>query len=116
MTIHNDVEKFIAIRPVLYRFLKELRLRRKISPLGSSGYDVEIVLSKISDGEVENMKVRCANASNIKIGDIESMFGMLLEIDDISGHQLEGVSYRISEQENNTFSFDCSDFHVDLLS
>jgi len=116
MTIHNDIEEFIAIRPALYCFLKELRFKRNISFHGCSGFDIEIVLSKAIDREVEDMKVRCTNASNIKIGDIESMFGILLDIEDISDRQLEKVSYRISDQEDNTFSFDCSDFYVDFLS
>lgn len=116
MTIHNDIEKFIGVKPAFYRFLKAISFVRDVSTQGCTGYDIEIVLSKISDGKTEDMKVRCINAADIKIGKIESMFGMLLDIEDVGSSQLEGISYLISEQENNTFSFGCSEFYVEIMS
>lgn len=115
MKIHNDIEGFVKINPVLYRFLKAISFSRQVGVQGCTRYNVEIVLSKISGDEFEDIRVRCINAVDIKIGEIESMFGMWLGIEDIGSGQIEGVSYQISERENNTFSFACSDFFVDLI-
>lgn len=115
MKIHNDIEEFVKVNPVLYRFLKGISFSRQIGVQGCTGYSVEIVLSKISGDDFEDIRIRCINAVDIKIGEIESMFGMWVGIEDIGFSQLEGVSYRVSERENNTFSFACSDFFVDLI-
>jgi hypothetical protein len=74
------------------------------------------VLTKISGNATESLSFKFVNAIGIKLGEIESMFGMLLDIEDVTGDQIEGVSYRVSEQENNAFSFGCSDFFVELVS
>jgi len=75
--------------------------------------DVDIILSKISENTVEDLRVRCINAFDIKIGDIESMFGFYVEIEDIRSRQLEqleGGTYRVVEQEEGAFSFYCDEF------
>jgi hypothetical protein len=115
MIIHNDIEAFVAVKPASYRFLKAIGFVRTISIEGCTGYNIEITLSKIADGKIQDMKVQCVNAVDIKVGNIESMHGMQLEIEDVAKNQLEGISYLISEQENSTFSFSCSEFYIDLL-
>lgn len=115
MTIHNDIDQFIGLKPALYQFLKTVHFTREINLQGCLNYDVEIILSKIANGKIEDLKVRCTNVVDIKIGEIDSMFGMLLDIEDVSNDHHEGISYRISEQENNTFSFSCGDFYVELI-
>ena len=50
----------------------------------------------------------------IKLGNIENLLGMQLEIEDIRSWQNEGVSYRVLENENNAFSFNCKEFYVEL--
>ncbi len=116
MIIHNDIEKVNAIKPNLYRFLKKIGFSRSVDEQGCTRYDVEMIVSNIRDNGVSDLKMRCLGATSISIGNIESMAGMLLDIEDISTYQLEGVRYRITEQEENTFSFDCSDFYIELIA
>lgn len=114
--IYNDINEFVNLKPAHYRFLRAINFTRNISTEGCSKYDVEIIVSKLSGDKVENLRLRCMNALEIKIGDIESMSGLHLEIEDIKNCQLEEVSYRITEQEGNSFSFNCSEFYVELLN
>ncbi|HED34661.1 MAG TPA: hypothetical protein ENJ08_10690 [Gammaproteobacteria bacterium] len=64
MTVHNDIEKFIELSPVTYRFLKSINVVRDISGTGSTNYDVEIVLGKLlENGSVDYLKLFCINAT-----------------------------------------------------
>lgn len=115
MIIKNDIEKFRSIKPSTFRFLKAISLVRDVGAYGSTAYKIEIILCRMAGDVVEDLKVIFTGAVDIKINQIESLFGMFLTIEDIRGRQLEGVSYHVCEEENNTFSFDCSDFHVEVL-
>jgi len=114
--IYNNINQFVSLKPAYYRFLKAIHFTRNISAEGCSRYDVEIIVGKLSGDQVEDLRLRCTNALEIKIGDIESMSGLRLEIEDIKNRQLEGVSYRITEQEEDSFSFNCSEFYVELMN
>ncbi|MDO3623199.1 hypothetical protein [Ralstonia pseudosolanacearum] len=112
MIIHNDIEKFIDLNPSSYRFLKAISFARSITEEECSCYDVEIVLCKISHGKVEDLTIRCVDALDVRVGGIEGMFGMQLEIEDISSWQNEGANFKVSEHENNAISFNCREFYV----
>jgi hypothetical protein len=116
MIVYNDIEEFISLKPAHYRFLKTINLTRTISKEGCGRFDVDIILSKVSENTVEDLRVRCINSFDIKIGDIESMFGFHIEIEDIRSRQLEGGKYRIVEQEENAFSFYCDEFFAELIN
>lgn len=115
MKIHNDIDKFIGAKPAQYPFLKTISFSRSVDCRGATAYEIEIVLTKIFGCRTEDLKAKFSNAVDIKIGEVESMFGMLLDIEDVIGNQIEGVAYRVSELENNTFSFACSDFFVEVM-
>lgn len=113
MIIRNDVEKFIGLRPSTYRFLKSISLSRSVSAEECSRYDVEIVLRKISSAKTEDLVIRCLDAIDVRIGEIEGMFGMQIEIEDVSHWQNEGVNFKIYERENSAISFGCREFFVE---
>lgn len=116
MMVHNDIAAFIGLKPVTYRFLKSISLSRNISHEGCTNYDLELVLGKLLDGDgIEYLKVFSTGVTEINIGEIGGMFGLLVNIEDIRDRQLEGISFRISEQENNAFSFNCANFYASLI-
>ncbi len=113
--IYNDIEEFIALKPRYYRFLKAINFSRNISEDNCSLYEVELVLSKPVDGGFKGLRVRCMNASDIKIGNVEGMPGLLIDIEDVSNRQLEGVAYKVTELEESAFSFCCEEFFAELV-
>ncbi len=115
MIIYNDIEKFAVLKPRYYRFLKTININREISNDECSKYDVELVLSKCTNEYDKDLRVRCINAFDIKIGCIEGMLGLLIDIENVSSKQLEGGGYRVVEQEENAFSFYCEEFFVELI-
>lgn len=114
MIIHNDVNKYIALQPRYYRFLKALIINRKIDTDEYTKYDIELILCKSSSNENEYIKIRCINSFDIKVGNIEGMLGLLVDIEDIKHRQLEGARYKIVEQEEGAFSFYCEDFFAEI--
>ena len=43
---------------------------------------------------------------------IDNLFRVYISILDISNRQMEGIHYRVSEEENNLFSFLCKDIEI----
>lgn len=116
MIIRNNIKELSSIHSASYCFLKQICLEREVAPEGMTSYQVKIVLSRILGNEMDDMTIICGGAFNIKIGDINGMFGMLLDIEDIKLHQIEGAAYRVTEQENNAFSLLCNEFQVELAN
>lgn len=115
MSTYNDIQGFISMKPAYYRFLKTLNLTRNITNKGCSRFDVVIVISKISGDEVEDLHLRFLNAFDIRIGNIDSVSGLQIDIEDTRSHQIEGGFYRVNDLEENTFSFYCEEFLIERM-
>jgi hypothetical protein len=112
--IHNNVDEFIALQPRNYYALKNISFTRDLSAEKCSRYDVELILSKLLKGE-DDLRVRFKNAFDIKLGCIEGVPGLFIEIEDVSDRQLEGGTYRVVEQEEKAFSFYCEEFIAEFI-
>lgn len=55
------------------------------------------------------------NVKDLKIKDLDGLFKTVLSITDISSYQMEGINYRIVEDENSLFSFECKNFDFSVL-
>ena len=113
--IYNDIEEYIELKPRYYKFLKSINFSRQFSQSKSCGYNVELILSKSSYDNNNYLKIQCVNATNIKLGNIEGMLGLLVNIEDVKGNQLEGCNYLIVEEEEEAFSFYCEEFFVETF-
>jgi hypothetical protein len=112
MIIKNDVAKFEEIRRSDYSYLKAISFVRDFDE--SPAYRGEIVLASL--GENGEMRIEFMAASEVKIGNITHMHGILVEIEDVSSWHWEDVSFRIRDVEEDSFSFLCSDFSVEIAN
>jgi len=112
--VFNNINAFIALEPRHYKFLKTINLTRNISQESCSKYDVELILSQLTSSEHE-LHIRFANVFDIQIGHLEGLFGLFIDIEDVSDMQLEDGKYRVVEQEEQAFSFYCKDFFAELV-
>ncbi len=95
-----------------YKFLKEIQLEAdQIAQLNGS-YDVKIVLETVDKDGTAELVARFFGAVEIKIGNLRNGRCILLNIEDVSGNQLEGINYRVSDEEGDVFSFCCRDISV----
>jgi hypothetical protein len=110
MIINSNIKNFLTLTPQEYCFLKSMSIDRKISDEVYHKYDIELVLSKRPSSGSGDLRIKCTNAFDIKINNIEGLPGLLVEIKDVSANQIEGARFRVIEQEENAFSFYCSEF------
>ena len=99
-----------------YGYIETIDLTRETG-IGSDGkYDILIILTKqIHVSECDKIKITFWNCSQIKMGDIDGFLSPTFTIEDITSRQLEKLNYKISEIENSTFSFLCSDFEFEII-
>ena len=76
---------------------------------------MELILSKPSGDGFNDLRIRCMNLSDINIGHIEGMFGLLVDIENVRSRQLESAVYKVTELEENAFSFYCEEFFFELI-
>lgn len=112
MIINNDVEVFSNAKIVDYQYIKSLNINRIFVDGSALNYEVELTLSALKDGRALDLKAHFIGVVDIQIGNISGMFCTLLEIEDISTWQLEGVSYQVFDSENDAFSFKCAEFNI----
>lgn len=95
-----------------FGYLEGININREISDGESSEYSVELKLcSSPSMWLKEQLVIQFFGVRNLKLGNIEGLYKLFVEIELIKDHQLENLNYRVVESENNTFSFQCSDFN-----
>ncbi len=111
----QKINDFIAFNSRYFKFLKSISLTRDVSPESCSRYDIEIVLCKL-DGNDQQLRIKFKSAFDIKLNRLEGLSGLLVDIEDVSGMQLEGGKYRVVEQEERIFSFYCEDFFTELIT
>lgn len=115
MKIEDDIQAFGAFQHSQFRFLKSVSFSRDVGPNGSSNYEVEVVLSRGAVAHEQDLRLRCTGATDVKLGDINGMHAILLSIRDINSRQLEGIRFRVVEGENDSFSFNCASFSLELI-
>lgn len=115
MKIINDVQAFDSFQHSAFKYLKSVSFSRNVVPNGSSDYDAEIVLSRGTEDDAQDLRVCCFGAVDIRVGDINGTHAILIGIQDISARQLEGINFRVVENENESFSLSCGSFHVELI-
>ena len=88
--IKNDIEAFIALKPVNFRFLKSLSLNKHINSQAHllnrltltpgclerysrydftlERYSIEIIAASITDEKIQNLRIECLEVFNLKRG------------------------------------------------
>jgi hypothetical protein len=115
MTNYHNVNQFLNLRPEKYGFLLAMTFERHLTDSRCSLYLLDMLLCDLEKPSSEKLHLKFYDVVDVNIRNIESMAGILLAIEDVSDRQLEGVKYRVSDQENEIVSFFCSQFSADLI-
>lgn len=115
--IHNDIEAFLALKPISFRFLKSLSFKREIGDNACGRYEVEIIAASFSEEKTQDLRLIGTGAFGIKLEDIEGGYGGLwIEIQDIRSHHIDRAKYRIFDCEHGSlFSFYSKSFTAELI-
>jgi len=92
-----------------FKYLQSISLHKDNYDDGSSEYVVHITLSTYQSCN-KKLEIKFSGVRNFKMGEIDGLFALFIDIADISKDQLENISYKVKEDENDLFSFYCKSF------
>jgi len=85
-------------------YLKSFCLSRKCN-------EFSLTISLFEGGvDRESLLIKFINIKDLKIGDLNNVFNLLINIKDISDRQMERIKYKVTEDEYDSFSFYCEAF------
>lgn len=97
----------------IYKYINEFLISREFNGDECSRYDLTIVLKDFPCWEEsEKLTINFLGIKDLKLNDIENLFQVCFNINDISEWQLEKLKYSVKENENNMFSFMCNDIKI----
>lgn len=62
--------------------------------------------------KVKSVEIEFIGVHELVLENFENLLKVTIDIIDISSFQLEGIKYKVSECENNLFSFMCNDILI----
>ena len=68
------------------------------------------------DKSNSEFKIKFTDVKDLKLGRMNNICTLLLDIYDISSHQMEDINFRVTEEEENLFSFYCKSFAFEVIS
>ncbi len=97
----------------IYKYINEFLVSREFNGDKCSRYDLTIVLKDFPCWEEsEKLTINFLGIKDLKLNNIENLFQVCFNINDISEWQLEKLKYSVKENENNMFSFMCNDIKI----
>ncbi len=99
-----------------FGYLQSINLSRDFNENGCSDYSLNIVLCSYPSYEGnQKLLLSFLGVRDFKIGDLDGLVKNFINITDISDQQMEGIKYRVKEDENGLFSFYCKSFGYETL-
>ena len=100
-----------------FAFLKSINLSRDFNENGCSDYTLNIVLCDYPYYEGnQKLLLSFLGVRNFKTCELDGLVRHFINITDVSDHQMEGIKYKVREDENDLFSFYCKTFEFEILS
>ncbi|MCT4596535.1 MAG: hypothetical protein N4A50_01480 [Vallitalea sp.] len=114
--IKNSLVDFYNVQKK-FGYIYSINLKRDIDANGCSEYMLDIILCDYPNYEgCPKLLLHFLEVRDFKLGNIEGMFKLLIHITDISERQMEGIKYKVQEEENTSFSFYCNAFEYKILN
>ena len=97
-----------------FGYLKSVNISREIDNIGCTDYQMVMFLCNFPYYEGDSMmKLKFKGVKDLKLSELDGLVKLLISIKDLSTDQMEGVGYKIKEDENNLFSFFCEKFEYE---
>lgn len=105
------IQHYYSLNPIQFGFLESLNLYREIVSEGCSDYLLEIKMRTFPENpDTHKLHLSFLGVRNLRLGNLEGLTNLFIEIRSIHEHQLEDLEYKVVESENEAFSFYCKDF------
>ena len=108
-----DKIEYIYDKQKDYGYIKSIEIHREIDKEECSKFNVKVALVKFPCQDADDLfEITFERVSNLKIGDIENLFKVFMQITFIGDYQREDENYIVTESENDLFSFSCKNISV----
>ena len=107
MSTKNDIiTSYYSLKPSQYGYLETFKLYRVISKEGCSDFHLELKMSSTSNfDDKKRLHLSFSGIKELKLGNLEGLLSLLIDIMNIQEYQLEGAKYKVIEREYEAFSF-----------
>lgn len=110
----ETIAKFSSIHKRTFSNLVRFSVENKPAWDGTFVRTAEIVLSSKLEPDSPQLKLKCVDVVEIVVHSLNSTGGCVVTVSDISDRGLEGIRFRVSDVENDFFSFQCKDFEFEV--
>jgi hypothetical protein len=112
--VAGKIEAYYELSPAIYCFLELLSIRQCVDPKEWAGLDLAMRLSSSFGSDAKRLQLDFTGVRDLKIGSLDGLMRYAIDIRSIAERQLEGLSYRVVEEEWGLVSFACADFAVKI--
>jgi hypothetical protein len=109
------LQSFLLLRPSRFKYLVRCVVEKLPQWYGTASCDVEVVLNDEFTPESSQLKLKFIHSTDVEIGNLNGTVRCVVVVRDISDRGLEGVTFRIIEEEAKCFSLNCQDFEFEVL-
>lgn len=107
-SIDDKIKHYYSLKPSQYGYLETFKLHRDIHEDGCSDYSLELQMRSTSDiCDDKRLYLSFSGIKELKIGDLEGLLSLLIDIRPVREYQLENINYKVVESEYEAFSFLC---------
>jgi len=108
-----DKIEYIYDKQNNYGYIKSIEIHREIDKEECGKFNVKLTLVELPCRDADDhFEITFERVSNLKIGNIENLFKVFMQITFIGEYQREDENYIVTESENDLFSFSCKNISV----
>jgi hypothetical protein len=110
----DKIEAYYALKPAKYGFLEELSISQTVDPKAWRGLVLAVTLRSSEESVRGVMRLEFWGVRNLKVNSFDGLMRYGIDIRSISEDQLEGLKYRVTENEHALLSFVCDAFSAEV--
>lgn len=107
---HAEIDAYYALQPAKYGFLETLSISQSVDPKTWLGLVLIVALRSPDEGTKGVLHLEFSGVRDLRIGSFDGLMRYKIDIRSMSEDQLDGVRYRVTENEHNLLSFMCESF------
>jgi hypothetical protein len=106
---------FVSLQPARFNYLVRFVVEKIPEWDRKVSVNVEMLLNEEVSPESKRLKLKFTHATDVRIGDLNGTLACVVVIRNIADRGLEDVIYRVVEEGEKSFSFNCQDFEYDVV-
>lgn len=102
-----SIEEYYKKMPFITGYLKKIEYVKDFSNIQENSLELEL-----QSIDYLTIKLKFTNVSNMKLKNIECLFLLQLDIENLKNYQMENTNFLIIDSENDIISFYCDEVFI----